>query len=223
MGDRQVSGQTPTAQALGPYAAGFSLRAGGELDGVGNGAGARSLASGGPPITTASTCFAGWCGTLTKTATVVLAGYQWYQLNAVQAVPQPGETKFWFNEGGAQVYVVDAGNNYDTGGGNVFGCQFPGQSGGGRNYLVYVINGSSPYLWWWPNGTNGGCRPCVATKTPRLVTGCIRLGESNSAATNPWEVTQDRANLWAQGQIDGGHWPDVVKPALDGAIRPAVT
>jgi len=31
--------------------------------------------------------------------------------------------------------------------------------------------------------------------------------------------TQDDANTWAQTQIDGGHWWDVVKPALDAMIR----
>lgn len=221
------------SQPVGPSVADFLLRAGGELDGSGNGAGARRLATEpGYTITTAPGCFPPvatdmWCGRLVLTAPVLLAAFRWHLDNQVlvnpPSNPPSGGTTDWYNDGNARVYVQDAGNNFDVGGGNVRGCVFPEQTGGGWNYLVNVIQGDAQHQWWWPNGQSGGCGPCPTTKTPEIVTGCIRLGSSNSTAWNPWDVTQENANKWVQDRIDGGHWADVVKPALDGAIRAAVT
>jgi len=214
MWDRRVSGQTATAQALGPYAADFLLRAGGELDGAGDGAGARSLASGGPPITTASTCFAGWCGTLTVTQSVLLAAYN-YQLSTHPKVfGQPGDSTpyYWYGPDaeGYYFYVFwwmtypDGSNSWDCG---------MGVPGAGRYWAGFS---STAFITTCQNGVislGGGGGPMAEIQN--LWSQFRGMGDVNPSVP----PTQDQANYWVRAE----NWANTVKPPLDAVIRAAVT
>lgn len=214
MGDRKVSGQPPSAQPLGPYVADFLLGVGGALDGTG--AGARSLATG-STITTASTYFAGWGGTLTATAPVLLGAYrEWHRTHVQTSPPPQGQYAEWYNDGSYffQVYYQNtAPDPYAT----YCGVQAPG---GTPVYFIYTRSsvtftecGTVFGDWAFPG-------PAMVLSTVQSAFSKFRGRGGLNPSAPP---DQNNANIWAREWIDSGKWASDVKPALDAAIRTAVT
>jgi len=224
----------------GPKVADKLLAPDGALDGDGNGAGTRALATGAQSsVTSPQTCITGtsWCGTITATPPVVVGAYNYYRgfspadyLRAQQkSAPPASQSRYWYDNQGAYFRVV-YWNSYDQWGGSFpwgdeWGCHI-GSWPPSSNPIYYVDIVSTPtWKFWWPDGQNHSCGPCFTGPLTAIdaVTSCLRVGANNETAMSPWEVPQQDANTWAQTQIDSGHWADAVKPALDAVIRAAAS
>lgn len=186
----------------GPPSADFLLGPGGALDDTG--AGTRSLSTG-QTITTSSTCFAGttWCGALTVTQPVLLAAYKWYRDNVKYAPPPStsGAYAEWYNNGS---YFFQYCGVQALGGTPVYFIYT-------RSSVTFIECGTSFGDWAFPG-------PAMVISTVQSAFSKFRGANGVCPSCPP---AQQDANMWAQTQIDGGHWADVVKPALDAVIRPA--
>ena len=192
------------------------MATGGALDGTGTGA--RTLAIGGSLPPTAFTCFAGWCGTLTVTKPVLLAAYTHYLNTQVQTVtPGEGETKQW--------YGPDAQGYY-------FSVRFLAYSNGTiTNACEQSGIGNPEYAANWKSSVAisrcGTLEPVMEGGGIGATMNGIRFywaqfrGEGGLNPSAP--PNQENADIWTRSEIDGGRWASVVKPALDAAIRAAVT
>jgi len=202
----------------------------GALDGDGNGAGTRALATGGPgyTITTSQTCFPGtsWCGTISVTQPLLQAARSYslgtspvdYFMARQQRFPRSGDNTayYWYNRGGYYFYLVWQGDTTYP-----WGWLGPDSCGGA--WTDY----GQPILGTWYYGSVGiGCvqnwmNPGAANLSAAGVANAWAqfrgVGGENPSAP----PSQEDANTWAQTQIDSGHWWDVVKPALDAVIRAA--
>jgi hypothetical protein len=212
--------------APGPTAANALLDPAGPLDGDGNGAGTKSLATGTPSVTSPPTCITGtsWCGTMTVTPPVLQGAYSYYQgvspadyFRRRQAqFPPPQVMAEWYNDG---TYYFQVRNNGDT-------VTYPGDYYVGNcpyhaNYgePIYVVSYSSSAL---SCGFYGAGPPPYGAGVVGAGVSQLWAGFRGLNGANPYvPPTQPDSNTWAKTQIDSGHWWDVVKPALDAVIRAA--
>ncbi len=214
----------------GPDAANFLLRSGGELDDTG--AGTRSLAETGQPITTSSTCFtqSSWCGYKTVTKELLVAAYRNYQgmrpidyLNAQQqSVPPSGSPihYFWYGPD-AQGYYLQFWWYRDD---------FPPS---GHCY----VNPGYQSLYWVDiySSAGGSCNQQTWAALPSpLCPGCYSYGfssDTGGGAQTVWSQYRGAGGLNptltpAQLQQEANAWVlstdwAIVKPRVDAVIRAA--
>ncbi len=213
----------------GPKVADSLVAPDGALDGDGNGAGTKALATGAQPsVTSPPTCipWTSWCGTITATPPVLQAAFAYYRgmsplqyFRARQSrLPPPSVMAEWYNDGTAFFQVRNFGDTVIYPGDYYVGnCPYHADLG----EPIYIVS----YASFTPSCTFYGAGP------PPYGAGVTRAGVNQLwAGFRGWNgvnptvpPTQTDANTWAQTQIGSGHWWDVVQPALDAMIRAAGT
>ncbi len=209
----------------GPAAADSLTAPDGALDGDGNGAGTKDLATGArPSVTSLPTCVTGtsWCGTITVTPPVLQAAFAYYRgwsplqyFRARQApLPPPRWMAEWYNDGTAFFQVRNFGDTVTYPGDYYVGnCPYHADLG----EPIYIVSFGSTAL---SCNLYGAGPPPYGTGVTAAGVNPLWAGFRGLNGVNPSApTTQTEANTWTLTQIDSGHWWDVVQPALDAVIR----
>lgn len=148
---------------------------------------------------------------------MLLAAYNYYRDTQVTKFGQPGDSTpyYWYGPDALGYYFHVFWNMTYPAGSESWDCG-RGTPGGGRYWAGFSSTAGINTCQDGNTSLGGGGGPTAVIL--ELWSQFRGMNGVNPSAP----PTQQDANAWTQGQIDGGHWPDVVKPALDAVIRPVV-